>query len=211
MMKECIKRQHEIVKGKEQDRCLHNEASTYLQIVNESTCDSCPVRQSVQQKPSCQLSQHRGSRFLGSSKYVAGQALPLFNKHEGYPDCPFRDSKNGKLFCTVTGLSVTPEICHRCDKETAQEARLKEAHIGNKILNYGIAIRRWVAAGKPVRSQERILQIFDQHCSKCERYDPDRHACKNCGCAVSEVAEPLNNKLAMATESCPLGQFPAEF
>lgn len=80
----------------------------------------------------------------------------------------------------------------------------------NKVMNYFAAVRKWVAAGKPVRTEQEIQEIYEKHCSKCSMFDKERQVCNSCGCPASTNQPPLRNKLAMATEECPLGQFPAK-
>jgi hypothetical protein len=131
--------------------------------------------------------------------------LPVIEPGSGeYPNCPFRyTAKDKALRCSITNLDVTPEICGRCDEGTREH----EARSGEKVKNYFGAIRRWYAQGKPTRTKEEIEKLFEDHCKGCDRYDPVKHACKNCGCAVSTKSSPLANKLAMASEHCPLGRF----
>lgn len=211
-MKECSKRQHENYKGTDRDRCINQQASAYLQIVTENICDSCPVRvvasQPVCKRPDVQaraLPKDIKSVYVG--QYEDMPHLKILNSHADYPDCPYRHLKAEGLICEVTGLSVTPEICKRCHAETKIESKKQEAKMGKKALNYFEAIRKWVAAGRPTRTKEEIEKLFNEHCRGCDRYDSENHACKNCGCAVAVEGSPLGNKLAMATEHCPLGRF----
>ena len=76
-----------------------------------------------------------------------------------------------------------------------------------KLSHYAQAVTRWTLAGLPKRSAEQIAALH-AICQACDRYDGG--ACKVCGCAVSESPIPLVNKLAMATEVCPLGKWPAD-
>ena len=191
-MVDCIKRQNENYKGEPATRCINPKAEPYLQIVEPDQCAGCPMRKYMQASPSpCGKPQAR---------------LPRIEPGAGeHPSCPFRyESASGKLLCSITGLEATPEVCGRCDEETREH----EAKFGEKVKNYFGAVRRWVANGKPSRSPEEIVKLFEENCDAgCERYDPERHACKNCGCTVSTDSSPLANKLAMATERCPLGRF----
>lgn len=212
-MKDCSKRQHESYKGTPRERCINEEASAYLQVVNETICDSCPVRVFAK-NTGCPKKAYvpspapppLGLTYVGQLEDMVD--LKPQQSHEGFPDCPYRILKEQGLTCEVTGLTVTPEICFRCHKETTLEAKKKEAHMGNKVWNYFEAIRKWVAAGRPVRTKEEIATLFAEHCNNgCDRYDKEKHACKSCGCVVAAEGSPLDNKLAMATEHCPLGRF----
>lgn len=76
--------------------------------------------------------------------------------------------------------------------------------ITQKIFRYTRALSRWIKAGRPVREVLEIVLIFETHCQVCEALDERSSSCGHCGCRVniSHIA-PLN-KIAMATEQCPL-------
>lgn len=87
--------------------------------------------------------------------------------------------------------------------------------LAKKIHTYAIAASRWVRAGRPVRSDEQVAEIFHRYCEPCERLRDGHCSHPQCGCAVSDpTAEQssllgrvlpagLVNKLRMATERCP--------
>lgn len=85
-------------------------------------------------------------------------------------------------------------------------------------VRYGRALARWIAAGSPLRSDERVNQILDEHCYGCELFTGQTCGHKRCGCQIRSaeqdsqfgVAAPLVNKLRMATEACPDGKWEAE-
>lgn len=64
---------------------------------------------------------------------------------------------------------------------------------------------RWLAAGCPIRSAERIKEIFAL-CRACENFWPgateEEGVCRLCGCRLRSVGGLLN-KIQMATEGCP--------
>lgn len=69
------------------------------------------------------------------------------------------------------------------------------------------AIRKWVAAGSPVRTQPEIDTAYTI-CLGCEFYQPQGHetgTCNKCGCYVNRTG--LLNKIKMATENCPLSKW----
>jgi hypothetical protein len=66
------------------------------------------------------------------------------------------------------------------------------------------ARRRWKDAGRPLRSPQEIQQIHDTYCVPCEEFDGK--ACGKCGCGIKRAGTFLN-KLAWATEKCPLGKW----
>lgn len=71
--------------------------------------------------------------------------------------------------------------------------------------SYARAIGKWKIAGSPVRSQKRIDEILSI-CQACPMFamSGKRPHCKVCGCSMNSAPDGLNNKIAMATEKCPL-------
>lgn len=66
-----------------------------------------------------------------------------------------------------------------------------------RALRYGRAFLRWKAAGSPIRppeAQDAALAI----CRACPHFKGA--SCRLCGCR-------LRAKIAMATESCPVGKW----
>lgn len=183
----CRKKQVEIKGGQENHRCLHKEATTYKGYVDDSVCGSCPLRV---------FAEPRVIKIKGKPN----TGLPVLGAAEGFPTCEFRAGR----ICMVTNKEVTAAVCQRCAIETKDHI----ATLPEKFTNYATAIRKWIAAGRPVRSDAVVEEIFEKHCSTCSMFDPKKRACKSCGCAVNKSPFPLTNKLKMATESCPLGLFP---
>ena len=75
---------------------------------------------------------------------------------------------------------------------------------------YTRALSRWIKAGRPVRSEEDINRIFETACEPCEARDPERSFCRHCGCRVNLSPSAMMNKIAMATEECPLHRWSQE-
>jgi len=200
---DCDKRQKEEIKGEAQHRCLEPKTpDTYLKIVDVPTCEGCPLMaiKAMQKKAACQGAPHWSEELLsvmpmGSDPYV----MHSEERKKGYAQaCPYRwDDK-----CRVTGHKINPEICKACDQETADEV----ANLGlvGKAAKWANAVRQWVVAGRPVRTDEEVKYIFETFCKGCELFDPEAHACKKCSCAVNTDSAPLTNKLKMKTESCPM-------
>jgi hypothetical protein len=189
----CQKQQHEVHGGEDKVRCIHQEADTFLQIVEPGQCAGCPLVMLKKEKVDCSNKQ----------KWEPPKEKVAMHEAEGYPPCPYRYQSGEDTRCSITSLKVDPEICHRCDEGVREHV----AGTREKIKNYYGAVRRWYADGKPTRTEEQVEHLFEENCKDCDRYDPDKHACKNCGCTVSTKSSPLANKLAMATEHCPLGRF----
>lgn len=207
-MVDCNKRQREVFKGTERHRCIHPEAPTQGEIVPLEVCEACPLAKLVKAVP-CK-DKHKEQLKV---KFASGIQVPQFNnplpvlESPEYPQCPYRYKGTDGHMCSITNLGVDPQICHRCHDMTIVEEKKNQAKLGTKVMNYFGAIRRWVASGRPTRTKEEIQHLFDTHCKGCEMYDAVKHACKSCGCNVSQDGDPLDNKLAMATEHCPLGRW----
>jgi hypothetical protein len=75
--------------------------------------------------------------------------------------------------------------------------------IGQQLATYWKALKKWIAAGRPERSDAEVEQIHAQHCSKCDWYDAESKRCKGCGCKVKAAGAAMMNKIKMATEHCP--------
>ena len=183
----CSKGQKEVDKdGKEIVRCVNPKTQVYLAIVEPTKiCNLCPLRTACKSQPKDTPTQ---------MPYQVGP---------NYEYCEYRIYKDDKPTCSVTGLPVTPEQCKSCCAET----RDRVATLGDKLFGYASAIQRWVAAGRPVRTEEEQTAILNDHCLKCEMYDKEKHSCKNCGCSLAQTGNPLTSKVAMGTESCPLGRW----
>ncbi|QDU97545.1 hypothetical protein [Lignipirellula cremea] len=73
-----------------------------------------------------------------------------------------------------------------------------------KLLRYGVAVAKWVTAGRPVRTDAEVLQILNDHCRPCELFNGVNCTHKRCGCRVNEGGHAMTNKIKMATEHCPM-------
>lgn len=75
------------------------------------------------------------------------------------------------------------------------------------LKKYLHARSKWIAAGRPLRTDERIAEIWDNHCSNCDKREADR--CTMCGCFIRREGVTLN-KLAWGTEDCPVKKWQLE-
>jgi len=190
-MKDCRKRQVERRGDEITHRCVHSKAGTFAQVVDSPTCDACPLRVFIEKK----------------KEKPKPHMLPVLNDDpNAFPSCEFRHSNRIERTCGMTGLPVTPEHCNRCAKDTSINAKT----ILQKVVTYTSAVRKWTGAGMPVRTQEEIEALYDEHCSKCSMYDKVKGVCNSCGCPANTDQPAIRNKLKMATEQCPLGRFPAK-
>lgn len=102
--------------------------------------------------------------------------------------------------CTITTLDqlkLTPAPRPAVGPTSAMPAPVARA------ARYTSAVARWIAAGKPKRTQEEIDHLFTI-CQACEHFSQKVSACRLCGCRINRNHRALGNKLAMATESCPI-------
>ncbi len=71
------------------------------------------------------------------------------------------------------------------------------------IVRYVMERFKWELAGKPMRSAERVRQIYHEICKPCPHFGGT--LCNVCGCNIRDSLEkPAFNKLAWSTTHCPL-------
>jgi len=106
-----------------------------------------------------------------------------------------------ELQCIYCGWQArVPGTRRMCDRT----AERQDAGIFDLVSNYAAALSRWLAAGRPVRTQQEIDGLLEI-CKACELFDGSK--CRRCGCRLSKSTSGWANKLAMATEQCPLGKW----
>lgn len=78
-----------------------------------------------------------------------------------------------------------------------------------QLSSYAAAVSRWLAADRPVRTDEHVSELL-AICqgNRCGKYRDGQ--CLACGCRVNSSGWALANKLRMATESCPKGLWSAD-
>lgn len=83
-----------------------------------------------------------------------------------------------------------------------------------KALNLGMASIKWIRAGRPLRSDEYIFELYDKckTCPEFKEYSEGFAECKQCGCVLKRISASKDkmNKLAWPTEGCPLGHWKAD-
>jgi hypothetical protein len=84
------------------------------------------------------------------------------------------------------------------------EQQAKMPGILQRSASVSKAYKKWLAAGSPTRSDERVAEIYDQHCSQCPMLAETKlgQACKLCGCLLNRDRNFMN-KLRWGTEACP--------
>jgi hypothetical protein len=125
------------------------------------------------------------------------------------PDCrrPYRGKIAPRRNCSgpaghsplATGHSPrpTPDL-----SDAAARLGVSLADVGH----YAAALARWTAAGFPTRDAAEVARIEAEHCRPCTPHYRDGR-CKKCGCRVNTSGLAVVNKIAMATEHCPLGKW----
>lgn len=107
-----------------------------------------------------------------------------------HPLCEFGDD----LVCKHCGFRAKfPRVKRHCTTPRPLAARLS---------SYAAALARWIRAGRPIRDEDEIHRILAEHCTPCDRFRDG--VCDACGCRVNASPRGWTNKIAMATESCPL-------
>ncbi len=76
-----------------------------------------------------------------------------------------------------------------------------------KIATFTVAITKFLTKGKAkFLPEEAVLNRF-AICKSCEKFTGTK--CLVCGCGASNRTGSLLNKLALPTEGCPDGHWPA--
>lgn len=72
-----------------------------------------------------------------------------------------------------------------------------------RVESYLDSRQKWILAGQPLRSKERIREIYYTYCDKCIHHK--HYCCDCCGCLINlGNGNIVPNKIAWATESCGL-------
>ncbi len=114
--------------------------------------------------------------------------------------------------CQFTQTAANTWKCQVCGW-VYQGERAPHKNCGNapgivaKASRYAVAVVRWVAAGRPTRSDSEAQAILEGFCRPCEHYTA-KGACRLCGCCL-EGKSGLSSKVRMATQGCPVGKWPA--
>ena len=76
-----------------------------------------------------------------------------------------------------------------------------------KVRSYRKALRKWRAAGRPMRSYKEVERIYWKVCTICSQFSVEKSTCKVCDCKVNRSKVAMLNKIRMATEWCPEGKW----
>jgi len=75
----------------------------------------------------------------------------------------------------------------------------KMPSIVKRVFNFKAEHKIWVDAGKPMRPQHRIEEIFNRYCKDCQHFNGK--SCNICGCFINTGT--TLNKISWATTKCP--------
>lgn len=78
--------------------------------------------------------------------------------------------------------------------------------MSNIVKRFLVETLKWKQAGSPVRSEERIKELFEicssNQCGQYQKANDRMGKCGLCGCSLKDTNAGLN-KLAWATTNCP--------
>lgn len=150
--------------------------------------------------------------------YVPRENDPWTFDTAWYP-CPFRAFSNDrkpdgllqvKSYCAIAKKPTTPAECDRCKGALTQVGATLNLEdipdfptVPKLAAFYWQAVKSWIAAGRPTRTDAEVGHLHTVYCSKCEWYDEKSQRCKGCGCKVRAEGMAMMNKIRMATEHCP--------
>jgi hypothetical protein len=170
----CKFAQRETANDTEKLRCVNKACGSFLEIVDLDLCAGCPLNQALK----------------NGKKDIKG--CPGCPKEPTIEEVPIEEAvKEIGIFEGLDALKVSPEE----SKEFPS--------LSTQLWNYQNALKRWQAAGRPVRDTEEVENILETHCKGCDWYDKDSKRCKGCGCKVTAGSMAIFNKIKMATEHCP--------
>lgn len=86
--------------------------------------------------------------------------------------------------------------------EEANKVSLEMPSLIERGKRYLTERKKWADAGKPMRSQERINEIYDSFCKDCVYRQKYKYCCEICSCFINRGT--AFNKIAFATTRCPL-------
>lgn len=101
--------------------------------------------------------------------------------------------------CGYSRTTVTPRLYRYCNPK-----------LSNRVWSWVSAVGKWLIAGSPTRSEAEVARIYNDICTPCPKivkHDNGDTACGVCKCRLSSRGWTLRNKIAMATEKCPLNRW----
>lgn len=170
----CKFAQREMKKEVEKLRCVNKACDSFLEIVEAEVCSGCPLNVSSARNKTKGGCTNCPDNMEPSEPYYG-------------PEDPAWYAQDMEAF-----------------EEDTQTEEVKEfPPLMTQLGNYKNAVRKWISAGRPVRTPEEIKDILENKCKRCAWYDGEAKRCKGCGCQVTESIMAIFNKIKMATEHCP--------
>ena len=112
-------------------------------------------------------------------------------------------------YCALSKKPVDFDECEQCQGALTRvgasltpETPVAPA-LAHQLKTYWDAVRSWIAAGRPTRTDDEVKDLHNRFCAKCDWYDHGSKRCKGCGCKVRPEGTALLNKIKMKTEHCP--------
>jgi hypothetical protein len=207
-------------------KCTHGAACTFRQIVSEEICQNCIL----QQEWSCHCSFNKPSNVIflqpvynqdKSIVYTNGLPPKPYGYEETdnphifkttWPACAYLEYANElnndgsvkiKVRCAITKKLMDPQTCSKCLGDIDSISPKEYPALATELKNYAIAIKNWVAAGRPERTDHEVRELHTKYCTKCDWYDPTQERCKGCGCKTRAEGSALVNKIKMGNQHCP--------
>lgn len=111
---------------------------------------------------------------------------------------------------SATNIDMLQDIHHTCMKPDRDVVPLKMPSHAVLAFNAAKAAIKHVASGMKQCDEQKILERF-LVCSSCDMYNDVLGKCSSCGCYVNAMKYGDGpNKLAIASESCPIGKWQKE-
>lgn len=184
----CIRRQKVVTKtnGKKVTtfRCINKESPANGQEVTENICENCLVRKFQRPKPGCQ-----------QKEIAKPSPSPAQNKKVG-----------DEVKELVHGTPLEDLPLEGVDMNVSEDDPQYPA-FSMQLWLYKDALSKWKKAGYPVRTDAQVKEIHENKCKPCNWYDSEKKRCKGCGCKVTIGSVAVFNKIKMATEHCPKGEW----
>lgn len=212
-------------------RCAHKLSYTYSQEVSSNSCQQCVLRIAELTKLNPLCAQLAPLNPIYLQPVFGPQQEIIYQQKEGCnpPSCPHGyhvDANNAWVFlsdwiscpyriynnilnstgeviihavCNLTKQQVTCDDCTLCGSKI--ESIPEFPKLSTQLSNYWHAVKQWIIAGRPERTDAEVKQIHEDFCVKCDWYDSQR--CRGCGCAVKPEGMAIFNKIKMASEHCP--------
>ena len=209
-------------------KCINGMAQTFRQTVSQEVCDTCVLKQTwdchcILSPPTLPIYGQPILGCLGEIIYSNGQPPCPYGYHvtndplkfkPDWPDCAYMEfanelNPNGlvkiKVRCAITHKLMDPQTCKSCEGDINLIAPKEYPALITELATYAQAVKGWVVAGRPVRTNEEVAAIHTQYCSQCDWYDPEQQRCKGCGCKTRAEGVALLNKIKMSTQHCDKG------